>query len=208
MPLTPKELLEESRARRTYRSFSPEPVDLREIRDCILTAGTAPSGANMQPWHFTVITDPEKKRELRAASEAVEQAFYREKISDVWRRDLQVLKTDWEKPFLTEAPCLIAVFKEQYRLTEDGKKAPNYYVTESCGIAVGLLINALRNAGYVSLTYTPAPPAYLRELLHRPENEVPMMILAVGRKDPGYELPPITKKTFGEIADVIGEEIP
>lgn len=203
MPLTSKKLLEESRQRRSYRQFSTEPVDMEVIKDCILTAGTAPSGANLQPWHFTVITDPEKKQEIRTACEQVEAEFYQNKISDGWRQDLEILKTNSEKPFLTQAPCLIAVFKEQYRVEPDGTLSPNYYVTESCCLAVGLLINALRNAGYVSLTYTPAPPTFLRRLLNRPENETPVMILVVGKKDPGYHLPPISRKSFEEIAEIL-----
>ena len=203
MPLTSKELLEESRQRRSYRQFSTEPVDLEVIKDCVLTAGTAPSGANMQPWHFTIVTDPAKKAEIRTAAEQVEEEFYREKISDQWRDDLKVLKVNSEKPFLTQAPCLIVIFKELYRLGENGEKLPNYYVPESCSIAIGLLINALRNAGYVSLTYTPAPPMFLRDVVGRPENESPVMVLAVGKKDPDYVLPPIGRKSFEEIADII-----
>lgn len=203
MPISSKQLLEESRLRRSCRKFSNDEVDMDVIRDCILTAGTAPSGANIQPWHFTVITDPAMKGRIREEAEKVEAAFYGGKISDKWREDLDILKTNAQKPFLTEAPCLIAVFKEIYRIEEDGTHVPNYYVSESCGIAIGLLINALRNAGYASLTYTPAPPTFLRELLNRPENETPVMILAVGKMHPDFELPPIGRKTFEEIAEII-----
>ncbi len=202
MPLSSRQLLEESRLRRSYRKFLNEAVDMETIKDCILTAGTAPSGANIQPWHFTVVTDPAVKQRIREQAEKVETEFYREKISDKWREDLNALKVDAQKPFLTEAPCLIVIFKEVYRI-EDGKRVPNYYVSESCGIATGLLINALRNAGYASLTYTPAPPTFLRELLDRPENEMPVMVLAVGKKHPDYSLPPISRKTLQEIADFI-----
>lgn len=196
-------LLEESRKRRSYRSFSPEPVDMEVIKNCVLTAGTAPSGADKQPWHFAIVTDPEMKKAIRKESEAVEKQFYESKITEEWQSDLNKLNVNWEKPFLTEAPCLIVIFKENYRLLEDGSKDMNYYVNESVGIATGLLINALRNAGLVSLTYTPAPPTFLRTLLGRPEGEVPVMVLVTGKPDPNYELPVLKKKTFDEIAEII-----
>lgn len=201
MPLTPEELLSESRLRRTYRKFLPDMVDLNVIRNCIMTAATAPSGADKQPWHFCVITDPALKQNIRREAELVERTFYEEKISDAWRQDLKKLKTGSEKPFLTEAPCLIAIFKEQYRILEDGSRDMNYYVNESIGIAIGFLINAVRNAGYASLTYTPAPPAFLRTLLNRPEGETPVMILCVGKPDPSYELPVLKKKSLEEVCD-------
>lgn len=203
MTMTTKELLEESRMRRTYREFLPEPVDMDKIKDCILTAGTAPSGADKQPWHFTVVTDPEMKKKIRIEAEKVEKDFYENKISEEWRADLKKLKTYWEKPFLTEAPCLIVIFKEFYRILPDGTKDMNYYVNESSGISIGFLINALRNAGYASLTYTPAPPNFLRTLLKRPEGETPVMVLCVGKPDPAYELPVLRKKKLEEIADFI-----
>ena len=203
MPLTSKELLKESQERRSYRKFLSDPVDIEVIKDCIMTANTAPNGANLRPWHYSIIVSPEMKQKIRNAAEEVEREFYAHKISDRWRNDLEVLKVNTEKPFLTEAPCLIAIFKENYRYDENGKKLPNYYVTESTGISIGFLINALRNAGYASLTYTPAPMHFLREILGRGENETPVMILVVGKKDPSYELPPIHRKTFEEIAEII-----
>ena len=203
MPLTPQQLYSESQARRSWRKFLPDAVDMDVIRQCIMTAGTAPSGANMQPWHYTVIIDKDTKQKIRDKSEEIEREFYLKKISDKWKEDLEILELSIEKPFLTEAPCLIAVFKETYRILEDGTHAPNYYVNESVGISMGLLINALRNAGYASLTYTPAPATFLREMLGRPQNETPIMILAVGKRDEQYSLPPITRKSFEEIADII-----
>lgn len=143
------------------------------------------------------------KKAIRKESEAVEKQFYESKITEEWQSDLNKLNVNWEKPFLTEAPCLIVIFKENYRLLEDGSKDMNYYVNESVGIATGLLINALRNAGLVSLTYTPAPPTFLRTLLGRPEGEVPVMVLVTGKPDPNYELPVLKKKTFDEIAEII-----
>lgn len=203
MTMNAKKLLEESRKRRTYRKFLSEPLDMEVIKDCIRTAGTAPSGADKQPWHFSVVTDPDMKSRIRTEAEKVEKEFYENKISEEWRADLKKLSTNWEKPFLVEAPCLIVIFKEFYRILPDGTKDMNYYVNESAGIAVGFLINALRNAGYASLTYTPAPPTFLRTLLKRPEGETPMMVLCVGRPDLSYELPVLKKKELDEIADFI-----
>lgn len=203
MPLSPKELLEESKKRRTYRQFLPEALDMEVIRDCVMTAGTAPSGADKQPWHFCVVTDPEMKQKIRTGAELVEKDFYENKISDEWRADLKKLETNWQKPFLTEAPCLIVIFKEFYKILPDGTKDMNYYVNESAGIAIGFLINAIRNAGYASLTYTPAPPTFLRTLLGRPEGETPVMVLCVGKPDPNFTLPVLKKKTLEEIADFI-----
>ncbi len=198
-----KALLEESRKRRTYRSFLPDPIDMEVIKNCVMTAGTAPNGADKQPWHFSIVTDPAMKQRIREEAEKVEKKFYDDMITDEWRSDLSKLSVNHEKPFLTQAPCLIVIFKEQYRVLEDGTKDKNYYVNESAGIAIGFLINAIRNAGLASLTYTPAPPTFLRDLLGRPEGEVPVMVLVVGKPDPNYELPKLKKKTFEEIAEII-----
>ena len=195
-----KLLFEESRKRRSYRQFIDEPINPEIIRNCILTASTAPSGADKQPWHFCVITDPDMKQRVRAEAEKIEQAFYEEKISAEWQADLEKLSVTYQKPFLTEAPCLIVIFKAFYQLLEDGTKDKNYYVTESVGIATGFLINALRNSGYASLTYTPAPPTFLQTLLNRPIGETAMMVLCVGKADPNYDLPILKKKTLNEIA--------
>ena len=158
MPEKSKHLLKESRERRSYRQFLDEPINLEVINNCILTAATAPSGADKQPWHFCVITDPDMKMKIRVEAEKVEKEFYEQKISEEWQADLNKLNVNYQKPFLTEAPCLIVIFKEFYQLMKDGSKDKNYYVPESVGIATGFLINALRNTGYASLTYTPAPP--------------------------------------------------
>jgi nitroreductase len=200
MPEKSKRLLEESRKRRSYRQFLDEPINRKVIENCILTAATAPSGADKQPWHFCVITDPEMKQKIRTEAEQVEKSFYEKKISEEWQADLEKLNVNYQKPFLTEAPCLIVIFKEFYQITDAGTKDKNYYVTESVGIATGFLINALRNAGCVSLTYTPAPPTFLRTLLDRPAGETAMMILCVGRPDPNYALPVLKKKSLYEIA--------
>lgn len=198
-----KKLLEKARQRRTYRKFLDEAVDLDTIKDCILTAGTAPSGANKQPWHFCVVTDSEMKAKIREKSEEIEKEFYEEKISKEWQSDLNKFELSYQKPFLTEAPCLIVIFKEYYKETGKGEIDKNYYVNESMGISIGFLINALHNAGYASLTYTPAPMMFLRDMLKRPEGETPVMVLAVGKGSPEYKLPSITKKSFDEIADIV-----
>ena len=178
-----KMLLEKSKKRRTYRQFLEEPVDIDIIKDCIMTAATAPSGADKQPWHFSIIIDPVMKEKIREESEKIEKEFYDSKI--------------------TKAPCLIVIFKEFYKENSDGTLDKNYYVNESIGISIGFLINALHNAGYASLTYTPAPMMFLRDLLKRPSGETPVMILVVGKPDPSYSLPLLTKKTFEEIAEII-----
>lgn len=197
-----RKLLEESRKRRTYRSFLEEPVDIESIKDCIATAGTAPSGANLQPWHYTVVVDPDMKAKIREKAEEIERDFYANKISDKWREDLDIFKVNTSKPFLTQAPCLIVLFAQPFRY-ENGEKVSNYYVQESCGLANGLLLNAIRNAGYVSLTYTPSPTGFLTELLGRPDNERAIMVLAVGKPDPDFDLPVLTKKPLDEIMDII-----
>ncbi len=198
-----KELLELAKKRRTYREFSQEPVDIEIIKDCIMIAATAPNGANKQPWHFVIVQSRHVKKELRALCEKVESEFYERRISDDWADDLSVLKTNSEKPFLEKAPYLIVVFKENYKILSDGKKNMNYYVTESTNIAIGFLISALHKMGLQSLTYTPAPMTFLRDYFNRPKGETPVMILAVGRGDPNYKLPPILKKNFEEIAEII-----
>lgn len=198
-----KTLLEKSKKRRTYREFLEEPVDIEIIKDCIMTAATAPSGADKQPWHFSIVVDPAMKKKIREESEKIEKEFYESKITKEWQEDLNKLILTWEKPFLTQAPCLIVIFKEFYKELENGIIDKNYYVNESIGISIGFLINALYNAGYASLTYTPAPVMFLRDLLKRPSGETPVMVLVVGKPDPNYSLPVLTKKTFDEIAEII-----
>ncbi len=198
-----KTLLEKSKKRRTYREFLEEPVDIEIIKDCIVTAATAPSGADKQPWHFSIVVDPAMKKKIREESEKIEKEFYESKITKEWQEDLNKLTLTWEKPFLTQAPCLIVIFKEFYKELENGIIDKNYYVNESIGISIGFLINALHNAGYASLTCTPAPIMFLRDLLKRPSGETPVMVLVVGKPDPNYSLPVLTKKTFDEIAEII-----
>ncbi len=198
-----KELLEFAKKRRTYREFSQTPVDIEIIKDCIKIAATAPNGANKQPWHFVVVQSEIKKKELRVLCEQVEAEFYQRHITPKWADDLAVLKTNSKKPFLEQAPYLIVVFKENYKILPNGKKQPNYYVSESSGIAIGFLISALHKMGLQCLTYTPAPITFLRKYFNRPKGETPVMILAVGKGDANFKLPSITKKSFEEIAEIV-----
>ncbi len=166
--------------RRSSRFFKSKDVPLEDVRNCIKIAGSAPSGANMQPWSFVLVTDRKTKETIREEAEKTEKAFYDEKISDEWREDLEALKTNCEKPFLTEAPCLICVFMKRYDYDSDGNRKKVYYPNESAGIATGFLISALHLTGLATLTYTPAPMSFLGKILDRPENERPFMILPVG----------------------------
>ena len=192
--------LERMRQRRTVRDFSDRPVPKDVIERCLLAAGTAPNGANRQPWKFVVIGDPEIKRQIRVAAEEEELAFYGGRAPREWLAALEHLGTDEHKPFLERAPWLIAVFAESYERQDDGTKAKNYYVTESVGIATGMLISAVHHAGLVSLTHTPSPMKFLNELLGRPENERPFLLLVVGYPDEGAMVPDITKKPLEDIA--------
>jgi nitroreductase len=193
-------LKNESVKRRSYRSFLPEKIDKETIEDWLMTASSAPSGANKQPWFFCVVTDEVIKSKVREEAEKIEKEFYEKKISEKWREDLKSLKTDYQKNFLTEASCLIVIFKEVYRINELNIKETNYYPTECVGLATGLLINAIRDSGYSSLTYTPAPSIFLKKLFNRPIGEMAVMILAVGKANSDYQLPELRKKTINEIA--------
>lgn len=188
------------RRRRSVRDFSDLAVPRDVIENCLLAAGTAPSGANKQPWHFAVVTDPDVKQRIREAAEEEERAFYTQRASEEWLKDLAPLGTDANKPFLEIAPCLIAIFSESYKLDTDGAKHLNYYVTESVGIATGFLIAALHNAGLACLTHTPSPMRFLNEILDRPSNERPFLLLVVGYPADDAQVPVITKKPLDEIA--------
>ncbi len=159
---------EDIRRRRTVRDFSPRPVPRQVIEDCLLAAGSAPNGANYQPWHFVVVSDPGVKKQIREAAEEEERAFYGKRAPDAWLRALEPLGTDEHKPFLEIAPYLIVIFAESYAQLPDGARRKNYYVTESVGIATGLLIAAIHHAGLVSLTHTPSPMGFLNRILGRP----------------------------------------
>jgi nitroreductase len=191
------------RRRRSVRRFSDRPVPAGVIEDCVRAAATAPSGANKQPYHFVVVADPAVKRQIRAAAEAEERAFYQRRASQEWLDDLGPLGTDAHKPFLEIAPCLIAVFMQRYGLLSDGTTAKHYYVRESVGIAAGVLITAIHRAGLVSLPYTPSRMGFLSDVLGRPENERPFLLLAVGYPAEGVTVPDICKKSLEEIATFV-----
>jgi nitroreductase len=198
---------DELRRRRTVRDFSPEPVGDDVIDAAIEAAGTAPSGANRQPWRFVVVRDPGKKRLIREAAENEEREFYARRATPEWLADLAPLGTDWKKPFLEVAPVLIAVFRLDYEPESgpDGHEHhhKNYYVQESVGIAVGFLIAALHRAGLATLTHTPSPMGFLGEVLGRPRHERAYVLLPVGYPAPGARAPDIRKKPLEEIRVVV-----
>ena len=194
------EFYAEMRRRRTVRDFSDRPVSRAVIEQCLLTAGTAPNGANMQPWRFVAIQDPAIKRRIRVAAEAEERAFYESRAPQEWLDALAHLGTDASKPFLETAPYLIAIFAQSYGLDADGRKVKHYYVSESVGIATGFLIAALHHAGLATLTHTPSPMHFLNEILERPANERPFLLLVVGYPAEDATVPVIEKKTLEEIA--------
>ena len=189
--------------RRTVRQFSSRPVDRDVIADCLLTAGSAPSGANLQPWHFVVVSDADVKKHIREAAEKEEREFYSGRAPQEWLDALAPLGTDASKPFLEAAPYLIAIFAQSYGVLPDGRKVKNYYVQESVGIATGMLITAIHHAGLASLTHTPSPMGFLNEILRRPVNEKPFLLLVVGYPDDGAVVPDISKKPLSEIATFI-----
>lgn len=186
--------------RRTVRDFAPTPVPREVIEACLQAAGTAPSGANQQPWSFVAVSDPALKQKIRAAAEAEEREFYERRAPEEWLEALAPLGTDDHKPFLEIAPWLIAVFYERTGPDVDGRKAKRYYPHESTGIACGMLIAALHQAGLATLTHTPSPMAFLNELLGRPRNEVPYLLLVVGHPAPGCQVPDIQRKPLGAFA--------
>jgi nitroreductase len=185
-------------ARRTVRDFAPRPIPDGVIDECLRAAGTAPSGANLQPWRFVVVTDPAVKTRIRAAAEEEERDFYAHRAPQEWLDALAALGTDANKPFLETAPCLIAIFGESYGVKADGSQRKHYYVNESVGIATGLLIAALHHAGLVTLTHTPSPMGFLNELLGRPANERPFLLLVVGYPAEHATVPDITRKSLDE----------
>lgn len=181
-------------SRRTVRDFASTPVPREIIEACLLAAGAAPSGANQQPWHFVAVSDPALKRRIREAAEAEEREFYQRRAPDEWLQALAPLGTDAEKPFLETAPWLVAVFYERTGPEIDGHKAKRYYPHESTGLACGLLVAALHQAGLATLTHTPSPMAFLNDILGRPRNEVPYLLLVVGHPAPGCRVPAIARK--------------
>lgn len=193
---------ENIRQRHTVRDFTSEPVSKELIETCIRAAGTAPSGANHQPWHFACISSPEVKHKIRIAAEQEEREFYAGKAGEEWLKDLEKIGTDAEKPFLETAPWLIAIFAERTGKDDEGNKQKNYYTSESVGIATGFLINALHEAGLATLTHTPNPMRFLNEILDRPSNERPYILLVVGHPSEGAQIPRAAtiKKPLAQIA--------
>lgn len=194
---------EDMKRRRTVRDFSDRPVPREIIEDCLKAAGTAPNGANKQPWHFVAVSNQEVKKEIREAAEEEEREFYERRATDEWLEALEPLGTGPEKPFLEQAPFLVAVFAKRYGLKDGGKKEKHYYVKESVGIATGMLITAIHKAGLVSLTHTPSPMGFLNDILDRPDNERPFLLLVVGYPAEDVKVPDITKKSLSEIASFI-----
>jgi nitroreductase len=188
--------------RRTVRDYSDREVPIELIERAIATAGTAPSGANMQPWRFVVVRDADIKKQIRVAAEKEEHESYHGRMSEKWLRRLAVLGTDEHKPFLEIAPYLIVVFRIN-SVTEDGETEPTYYSQESVGIAVGMLLAALHNMGLATLTHTPSPMKFLQEILGRPKTEIPFVLIPVGYPAPNAEVPDISRKSLNEVMEIV-----
>lgn len=198
------QFLEYMRKRHSVRQFSDAPVSQEVIANAIAAAGTAPSGANHQPWHFVAVQDPEVKARIREGAEEEERRFYNGGASDEWLKALEPIGTGVDKPHLTDAPWLIVVFAQRYGVTQSGNRYKNYYVPESVGISIGILITALHHAGLVCLEHTPNPMKFLGSLLGRPDHEKPMMIIPVGYPAPQATVPKVAKlkKPLNEIMSV------
>lgn len=187
------------RTRRSVRHFSDRDVPEAVIQNIVMTAASAPSGAHKQPWTFCVIRDPDIKAKIKEAAEKEEFENYHGRMSEEWLKDLEKFDTDWHKDFLTTAPYLIVIFRKVYDIENDGSKSKNYYVSESVGIAAGFLIAAIHMAGLVTLTHTPSPMKFLQEILGRPENEKPFLLLPVGYPTDGAMVPDISRKHINEV---------
>ena len=199
-----REFHAELKRRRTVRDFSSRPVPREIIDDCLRTATTAPSGANLQPWHFVVVGDPETKQRIRIAAEEEEREFYRHRAPQEWLDALAPLGTDEHKPFLEHAPWLIAVFSQRYGRLADGRRVKHYYPTESVGLATGILVAALHVAGLATLTHTPSPMKFLNGILGRPKAaERPFLLLVVGYPDDNATVPDIGRKPLSEVVSYV-----
>ena len=208
--LTPEHMQQQAREfyellkkRRTVREFSDRPIPDGVIENCLLAAGTAPNGANKQPWHFVVVKDSSIKKKIREAAEEEEREFYQRRAPEDWLEDLKPFATNEHKPFLEKAPVLIGIFAQSYHINNREEKEKHYYVKESVGIATGMLITALHNAGLATLTHTPSPMGFLNEIMERPSHEKAFLLLVVGYPAEGVEVPDITKKTLAEIASFL-----
>ncbi len=195
----------EADRRRSVRQFSDRPVPMDIIETALQAANTAPSGANLQPWHFAVISGAQTKKKIREAAEVEEREFYAHRASEEWLAALEPLGTDDSKPFLETAPCLIAVFLQKYGVLPDGRKVKHYYPVESTGLATGILITALHHAGLATLTHTPSPMKFLNEILGRPKSERPFLLLVVGYPADDATVPDIRRKALDEYTSFIGE---
>jgi iodotyrosine deiodinase len=209
-PLPESEMIDRSAAffqqmnrRRSVRAFAERPVPPSVIENCLRTASTAPSGAHMQPWHFVVVSDPAIKQQIREAAEAEERAFYGHRAPEEWLDALRPFGTNSEKPFLETAPHLIIIFAQRYHLDAAGNQVKHYYVTESVGIATGLLIAAVHNAGLVSLTHTPSPMGFLNKILERPDYERAFLLLVVGYPRDDVTVPDLRRKDLAEFATFV-----
>lgn len=210
--LTDEDLLQRSKSfydfmdnRRSVREFSDRAIPREVIENLIKTASTAPSGAHKQPWTFCVVSDPEVKKQLRIAAEEEELESYNSRMSNDWLENLKPLGTDWHKPFLETAPYLIIVFRRTYEFNAEGKKKNNYYVQESVGLATGILLAAIHNAGLVALTHTPSPMNFISKILNRPENEKPFLLIPVGYPAEECWVPDIKRKELVDICVFIKE---
>ena len=188
--------------RRSVRHFSKESVSINIIKDAIKIANSAPSGANKQPWHFTIVKDPLLKSKIRSAAEKEEKEFYQNRAPEYWLEDLKKFKTNWKKQFLEEAPFLVVVFKKTFTLSGE-KKIKNYYVNRSVGIASGFLLSSLHNAGLATLTHTPSPMGFLEKLLNRPSNEKAILLIPVGFPSKDAEVPDLKKKLFKNVCNIV-----
>ena len=193
-----REFYETMQSRRSIRHFSNEKIPEEVIDNIVRTAGTAPSGANKQPWKFIVVSDPDIKKQIKTAAEKEEKEFYEHRAPQTWLDDLKIFETDWHKEFLEEAPFLIIMFKILYP-KDSQEQSKHYYVNESVGIAAGLLITAIHKAGLVTLTHTPSPMGFLGKILNRPKNEKPYLLLPVGYPAENAQIPDIKRKDFNEI---------
>ncbi len=191
------------RRRRTVREFSDREVPRQVIENCLMAAGTAPSGANLQPWHFVVVSDSDVKKQIREAAEDEEREFYHHKAPQEWLDALAPLGTDEHKPFLETAPYLIAIFAQRHGVLPDGTNVKHYYALESVGIASGILITALHHSGLATLTHTPSPMNFLNKILERPGHERPFLLLVAGYPADDAKVPVITKKSLDEIASFV-----
>jgi len=207
-PITHDELITRSSlyrrqltTRRSVRHFSKRAVPMEVIKNVIMTAASAPSGANQQPWKFVIVSDNKVKRQIRHEAEKEERLFYKKRAPAEWLSEVKPLGTDWRKPFLEDAPFLIIVFKQIYSM-HNNLQSKHYYVNESVGIAVGFLLTAIHKTGLVALTHTPSPMGFLAQILNRPENERAFLVIPVGYPEKDAKVPVISKKTFEEVSDV------